>query len=105
MLFRSPFKLGDVSFMHGHLTGLGAHARKYLRSVVCGHTHRGGCVTIPMGEDGGAGSNAPRTLFELNAGFLGDPQSRPLSYRPTKINEWTIGFGYIDEWGPRFIPL
>jgi len=102
---REPFKLGDISFMHGHLSGLGAHARKYLRSVVCGHTHRGGCVTIPMGENGAVGKDAPRTLFELNAGFLGDPTSRPMSYTPTKINEWTIGFGYIDEWGPRFIPL
>ena len=102
---REPFKVDGISFIHGHLSGLGAHARKYLRSVVCGHTHRGGVATIPMGEDGGEGPDAPRTLFELNAGFLGDPLSRPLSYRPTKINEWTIGFGYIDEWGPRFIPL
>jgi len=102
---REPFKLGDVWFMHGHLSGLGAHARKYLRSVVCGHTHRGGLVTVPMGEDGTAGLSAPRVLFELNAGYLGDPASRPMSYRATKINEWTLGFGYIDEWGPRFIPL
>lgn len=102
---RELFKLGEVSFTHGHLSGLGAHARKYHRSVVCGHTHRGGVVSIPMGEDGGVGTNAPRTLFELNAGFLGDPSSRPMSYRPTRINEWTLGFGYIDEWGPRFIPI
>lgn len=102
---REPFKLGDVSFMHGHLTGLGAHARKYLRSVVCGHTHRGGVVTIPMGDNGSDKASGAWTIFECNAGYLGDPRSRPMSYTPTKINEWTPGFAYIDEWGPRFIPL
>jgi len=102
---RQPFELDGVWYMHGHLSGLGAHARKYLRSVVCGHTHRGGCVMIPMGENGMVGSEGPKTLFECNAGLLGDPQSRPMSYTPTKINEWTLGFAVIDEWGPRFVPL
>jgi predicted phosphodiesterase len=102
---REPFKLGDIWFMHGHLSGLGAHARKYLRNVVCGHTHRGGVVMIPLGENGMDAGSGPKVLFECNAGFLGDPLSRPMSYTPTKINEWTIGFAYIDQWGPRFIPL
>lgn len=102
---RQPFELDGVFYMHGHLSGLGTHARKYLRSVVCGHTHRGGVVTIPMGVNGSDGSESPRTIFECNAGYLGDPKSRPMGYTPTKINEWTPGFAVIDEWGPRFIPL
>lgn len=94
---RQPFELGGVGFIHGFLGGLGAHARKFLRSIVCGHTHKGGVVTIPLANG--------TVLFECNAGYLGDPTSRPMSYTPTKMNEWTKGFAYLDEWGPRFIPL
>lgn len=94
---REPFELGGISFIHGFLGGLGAHARKFLRSVVCGHTHKGGVVTVPLADG--------TVLFECNAGYLGNPLSRPMSYTPTKMNEWTPGFAYIDEWGPRFIPL
>lgn len=94
---RQPFQVGGISFMHGFLSGLGAHARKFLRSVVCGHTHKGGVVTVPLADG--------TVLFECNAGYLGDPTSRPMSYTPTKMNEWTLGFAYIDEWGPRFISL
>lgn len=94
---RHPFELGGVGFIHGFLGGLGAHARKFLRSIVCGHTHKGGVVTVPLADG--------TVLFECNAGYLGDPTSRPMSYTPTKMNEWTPGFAYLDEWGPRFIPL
>lgn len=95
---REPFELGDICFMHGFLHKLGDHARKFLRSVCVGHTHKGGVVMVPRGSDGAV-------LFECNAGYLGDPTSRPMSYTATKINEWTLGFAYIDEWGPRFISL
>lgn len=46
-----------------------------------------------------------KTLYELNAGYLGDPESKALSYTPTKITNWTLGWGYIDEDGPRFVAL
>lgn len=99
---REPLELGGVLFMHGYLSGLGAHARKFLRSVVCGHTHKGGVVTVAMSS---ADNREPQNIFELNAGYLGNALSRPMSYTPVRINEWTLGFGYIDEWGPRFISL
>lgn len=96
---KQPLELAGYTFMHGHLSKLGDHARAYTRSVVCGHSHRGGCVTIPL-------CNAEGTvLSELNAGYLADPTSRPMGYLPTRLNHWTLGFGVIDEWGPRFIPL
>ncbi len=94
---RQPLELGGVWFIHGYLGRLGDHARKHLRSIVCGHTHKGGVVTIPLASGG--------ALFELNAGFLGDQHAKPMSYTPTRMNEWTLGFAVIDEWGPRFIPL
>lgn len=94
---REPFELGGILFMHGHLSGLGTHARKYLRSIVCGHTHKGGVVTVPLANG--------QVIFECNAGYLGDPLSRPMSYTPSRLNEWTHGFAYIDPWGARFISL
>lgn len=94
---RQPLELGGVYFIHGWMSKPGDHARKYLRSIVCGHTHRGSLTVIPMAD----GS----VITELNVGYLADAHSKPLSYTPTKMNEWTLGFGVIDEWGPRFIPL
>lgn len=94
---RQPLELGGVSFIHGFLHKLGDHARKYLRSIVCGHTHKGGVVTVPLADG--------TVLFECNAGYLGDPTSRPMSYTATKWNEWTLGFACIDPWGARFIAV
>jgi predicted phosphodiesterase len=98
-----PLELAGYTFIHGHLSKLGDHARTYGRSVVCGHSHRGGVVTIPLGSAAIGGPE--RVITELNAGYLADPTSRPMGYLPTKMNPWTTGFGVIDEWGPRFIPL
>ena len=94
---REPLELGGVYFIHGWMSKAGDHARKYLRSIVCGHTHRGSLTVIPMAD----GS----VLTELNVGYLADSSSRPMSYTASRMNEWTLGFGVIDEWGPRFIPL
>lgn len=86
-----------IYFTHGHLSGLGAHAKRESQSVVCGHTHTGGVWYQKLSDD--------RIIFELNAGYLGDPESRPLSYTVKKTVTWTLGVGLIDQWGPRFIPL
>lgn len=94
---RQPLELAGYSFIHGHFSKLGDHARHYLRSIVCGHSHRGGVVTMALGDG--------RIVSELNAGYLADASSRPMGYTPTRMNAWTLGFGVIDRWGPRFIPL
>lgn len=94
---REWLSIGDVHFTHGHLTGLGAHARRFQRNVVCGHSHVGG-VFFSQIESG-------RIIYELNAGYLGDPNTKPLSYTATKLTNWTLGFGVIDEHGPRFVAL
>lgn len=94
---RAWLTIENVHFTHGHLSGLGAHSSRFLKNVCCGHTHRGGCVFTHL-------SNG-QTLFELNVGFLGDPLSKPLSYTAKALENWTLGFGVIDEWGPRFIAL
>jgi hypothetical protein len=45
------------------------------------------------------------SVYELNAGYLGDPHAKALSYTASKLIDWTHGFGFIDEFGPRFIQL
>lgn len=94
---RAPLEIDGNYFTHGHFLKLGDHARKYGLNMICGHTHRGGCVSIKLTHE--------KTVFELNAGYLGDPHSKALSYTATKFVEWTHGFGVIDEWGARFIAL
>lgn len=94
---RQPLVIGDVYFMHGYLSKLGDHAKKHGVNVVCGHTHRGGVLPLRLADG--------RTVYEMNAGYLGDPFSKALSYTATRLIEWTHGFGVIDHLGARFISL
>lgn len=94
---RDELVIGDTMFMHGFRSKLGDHARHNRMSTVVGHSHTGGCVFIRNGTE---------TLYELNCGFVADPGSIPMSYsRQRQISTWTQGFGTIDQFGPRFIPL
>lgn len=93
---RQELIIEGIVFMHGYRSKLGDHAKFNLQSTVCGHTHRGGVVIFPHNN---------RYIFELNAGYLGDPESAALSYTPQKISQWTHGLGLIDKHGPRFIPI
>jgi len=66
-------------------------------NVVCGHIHRGGAVYINYDN---------KVFWELNVGFLADKDSKALSYSALKrFSAWTLGWGEIDEQGPRFIPI
>ncbi|MES3012649.1 MAG: metallophosphoesterase [Pseudomonadota bacterium] len=94
---RDELIIQGVCYMHGFRSKLGDHARHNRMSTVCGHSHKGGVVTMRLGK---------KTLFECNAGFLGNPNSRPLSYgAQRKFNDQTQGFAFIDSLGPRFVPL
>lgn len=86
---------GNVTAHHGFLSRLGQH-RDYTHSnVVCGHTHTGGVVYRQL---------KGQVLWELNAGLAGDPTAKGLSYTPIRTVPWTLGWGWLDEYGPRFIP-
>jgi hypothetical protein len=91
---RTPLELDGVLFTHGHYSRLGDHRDYNLQSTVCGHSHLGG-VTLRQIRG--------QVLFEMNAGYMGDPDSKALAYTPTKIVKWTKGWGWIDQWGARFI--
>jgi len=91
---RAGVFIDDVLYIHGYLTQLGQHMRSLGANVVHGHTHRAGIlIEQHMGKK----------LFELDCGYLADPNAVPLQYGPTKHIKWVQGFGVIDKFGPRFI--
>lgn len=93
---RDDLIIDKVVYMHGFRSH-GAHVIHNGMSTVCGHLHRGGVVYVRRGKE---------SLWELNAGFCGNPHSTPLGYTPQRrLSTWTQGFGVIDEMGPRFVPL
>jgi predicted phosphodiesterase len=91
---REIVRIEGIAFHHGYLAQLGMHRDAILESMVVGHTHLGGVSYRALRE---------RTIWELNCGLMGDPSSKVMSYTSTKENKWTLGFGYIDKHGPRFI--
>ena len=94
---REPLVIDDIHFIHGFKTVLGSHSRHFMSKVVCGHSHRGGVALIPTATRG--------LIYELNCGFLADVNHEALKYTPSKITNWTTGFGLIDSFGPRFVSL
>jgi len=92
---REEFTVEGISFLHGYRSKLGDHRDYMLTNCVTGHTHRGGVVFKQI---------RGTQLWELNCGYLGDPQSKGFTYTPQKTVEWTQGIGFIDHLGPRFIP-
>lgn len=93
---RDELIIDSVVYMHGYRKH-GDHVKHNLMSTVCGHSHQGGVIYHPI---------KGKTLFELNAGYLGDPNSTALSYtKQSRISRWTKGLGWIDAYGPRFLPF
>lgn len=93
---RDELIVDGVCFMHGFRPH-GEHVKHNGLSTVVGHSHLGGVVYSRLG---------PKTVWELNCGYLGDPNARALSYTPQRrIAKWTHGVGVIDADGPRFVPL
>lgn len=88
-------EIGGIIFHHGW-SKFGSHMRKFLKPTVCGHLHLGGVEYMNLWGS---------VIWELNTGFLGDRESLAFKYPPTKLVNWTTGFGYIDDNGPRFIAL
>ncbi len=93
---RQEYIVEGIEFIHGHYSGIGKHRDYALMNAVCGHIHLGGTSFKRI---------RGQTLWELNAGLAGDPESKALGYTPQRIYQWTPGFGWIDGDGPRFVPL
>lgn len=93
--YREEYVIDGVMYHHGYRTKLGDHRDYVLRNFVHGHTHKGGVVFRRIRDE---------VIWELDAGFAGDPHAKVFGYMPQKTCDYTPGFGYIDEEGPRFIP-
>ncbi|NDD53352.1 hypothetical protein EBZ39_05680 [bacterium] len=93
---RKELILDGIAYLHGYKSRLGEHMEFMRRPVICGHTHRAGLVYKNFGD---------QILFEMNVGFLGDPESKALSYTAQRHTHWTHAFGVIDEHGPRVVML
>lgn len=91
---REELEIDSILFHHGIFGKLGDHRDFTQMCTVVGHTHRGGVVYRPLRK---------HTLWELNCGFVGDENAKVLQYTPMKTTGWTLGWGFIDEYGPRFI--
>jgi hypothetical protein len=93
---RDELILDGVCYMHG-FRKFGDHVKHNMMSTVCGHLHLGGVSYMRLGK---------KTIWELNAGFVANPDCVPMSYgRQRTITKYTQGVGWIDSYGPRFIPL
>lgn len=86
---------GNVRVIHGYLSRLGQHRDYNVTNVVCGHTHKGGVVFKQVRNE---------IIWELNCGLVGDASAKGLSYTAQRTVDWTLGWGWLDEYGPRFIP-
>lgn len=93
---REELVIGGITFMHGYRSKLGDHMRFNRTNTVVGHSHTGGVIFE---------QSVGKTIWELNAGYLADETAEPLRYRPQTTSKWTLGYGLVDEKGPRFIPL
>lgn len=94
--YREELIIQDIMFHHGYMTRHGQHRDFVMQNLCTGHTHRGAVVYRALKE---------KTIAHLDVGFVGDAESKALSYTAQKLTGWTLGWGWWDEYGPRFIPV
>jgi predicted phosphodiesterase len=93
--YRDSLQLQGIDLHHGFFSRLGQHMEHVQNNTATAHTHKGGVVFKPL---------KGRTIAHLDCGFTGDQEAKAMSYTPTKTTGWTLGLGFWDEYGPRFIP-
>lgn len=93
--YREELIIQGIMFHHGYMTRHGQQRDFVMNNLVSGHTHRGAVVYRPLKN---------RTIWHLDCGFVGDAESKALTYTAQKTTGWTPGWGWIDRYGPRFIP-
>jgi predicted phosphodiesterase len=87
---------GNVMAHHGYMGRPGAHRDHNVGyNFVFGHTHTGHVVYRQI---------QGQVRWEMNVGYVGNPDAKGLSYTPQRAVGWTPGWGFLDEYGPRFVP-
>lgn len=86
---------GNIMCHHGYRSRLGQHRDFAGLNAVIGHTHIGGVLFKQLRGE---------VLWELNVGLAAQIESKGLTYTNQRISNWTPGWGWVDEYGPRFIP-
>ena len=92
---RQELEIDGILFTHGFL-GSGSHKDYYLKNVIHGHDHK---LYVMHRRIHG------QSIFEMSCGFIGDVESKPLSYTSSKLANFQLGFGWVDQWGARTIHL
>jgi predicted phosphodiesterase len=92
---RQELEIDGILFTHGFLSP-GTHKDYYLKNVIHGHDHK-----LYVQHRRIHGEN----IFEMSCGFLGDVEAKALSYTPSKLANFQLGFGWVDQWGARTIHL
>ncbi len=94
---REVYMIDGVGYHHGYLAAPGAHARASLCNMVVAHTHYGCVIPIKLEN---------KIIWELNCGYVANRFAVPMSYAAQRrFSRSTLGYGWIDADGPRFIPL
>lgn len=93
---RELLVLDGIAYTHGHRSKLGEHMEYIRQSCIHGHDHKAGIVYKNYGD---------AVLFEMSAGYLGDPESKALGYMPLKHTHSTHTLGLITEYGPQILIL
>jgi predicted phosphodiesterase len=92
---RQELEIDGILFTHGFLSS-GSHKDYYLKNVIHGHDHK---LYVQHRRIHG------QSIFEMSCGFIGDVESKPLSYTSSKLANFQLGFGWVDQWGARTIHL
>lgn len=92
---REELEIAGILFTHGFL-GAGSHKDYYLKNVIHGHDHK---LYVQHRRIHG------QNIFEMSCGFIGDVEAKALSYTPSKLANFQLGFGWVDKWGARTIHL
>lgn len=93
---REALVLNGVTYVHGESSRLGVHAAKFSTPVVRAHRHRGSVEWFPALGEG---------IWEMDCGYIGNPEEKALSYSTYRHGMWTRGYGLVDALGPRFVPV
>lgn len=91
---REELMIDGNLYIHG-FTKAGNHMKHFFKNTIVGHLHRGYTLFDHV--------HAIGPLWELNAGYVGDVEKKVFNYTPTRVSNWTLGYGLVENNNPQFI--